>query len=306
MSSNLALQISDLHKVYSDGTVALKGINFNVEQGDFFALLGPNGAGKTTTIDIITSIANKTSGKVIINGIDIDDNFSLAKSKLGVVPQEPNFNFFETPLQIVTKQAGFYGITAKQSKDRAKYLLGKLGLWHKKDIQARSLSGGMKRRLMIARGLIHNPKLLILDEPTAGVDVELRREMLTFIKEINDLGTTIILTTHYLEEAEMLCKNIAILDQGEMIINSTIKQLIKILDTETFILNLDCNLPITPEIPDFPANRIDENTLEIEVKKNQNLNTLFSALSKQKIKVLSLKNKVNRLEEYFIKLTSKV
>ncbi len=299
----LALQINKLNKIYSDGTVALKSISFEVNKGDFFGLLGPNGAGKTTAIEIITSITNKTSGSVTINNIDIDSNFPLAKKKLGFVPQELNFNIFETPLQIILKQAGYYGIMRKDVTSRAEYLLKKLRLWDKKDTPCRNLSGGMKRRLMIVRALIHEPELLLLDEPTAGIDVELRREMLSFIKEINNSGTTIILTTHYLEEAESLCNNVAIIDNGEIIKKSSVKDLIKTLDTETFILNLENNISTAPKILDYNFTMIDSNTLAVEINNKQNLNDLFSKLSKSKIKVLSLKNKANRLEEYFIKLT---
>ena len=301
----LALQINNLNKTYKDGTSALKSINFEVPKGDFFGLLGPNGAGKTTTIEIITSITNKTSGKVFINDVDIDHDFSLARKKLGFVPQELNFNLFETPIQIILKQAGYYGIIKKEAYSRAEYLLKKLRLWNKKNTQCKNLSGGMKRRLMIARALIHEPELLLLDEPTAGVDVELRREMLDFVKEINTLGTTIILTTHYLEEAESLCNNVAILYEGEIIRKSSVKDLIKTLDTEIFILNLENDLQIEPNIPKYKCTLIDHNTLAVELHRTQNLNDLFNQLSGLGITVSSLKNKANRLEEYFIKLTDK-
>lgn len=303
MKYQSALTVDSLTKIYTNGTEALKGISFTVEKGDFFGLLGPNGAGKTTTIEIITSITKKTSGSVEINGINIDQNFSLAKHKLGIVPQELNFNIFETPLQIMLKQAGYYGISRKMATPRAEYLLKKLDLWDKKNQQSRNLSGGMKRRLMIARGLIHNPELLILDEPTAGVDVELRRDMLDFVRDINKQGTTIILTTHYLEEAESLCNNIAIMNKGKIVKKATVKELIHTLDMETFILNLQDNITSPPSLPGYEITMLDDNTLSVDISKQQSLNNLFEILSKQNIQVVSLKNKANRLEEYFLKST---
>ena len=298
-----ALEIENLVKKYRDGTMALSGISFKVEKGDFFGLLGPNGAGKTTTIESITSIANKTSGSIKINGVDTEDNFSLAKSKLGVVTQEMNFNIFETPMQIILKQAGYFGILRQEAKEHAEFLLKKLKLWNKRNKQARNLSGGMKRRMMIARGLIHKPELLILDEPTAGVDVELRRDMLEFVKEINELGTTIILTTHYLEEAESLCNNIAILNKGKIIKQATVDELIRTLDTETFILNLKYPIENLPTISEFEIHKLDNNTISVEISKDQDLNNLFDILTGNNIHITSLKNKANRLEEYFIKTT---
>ncbi|MEO9654610.1 ABC transporter ATP-binding protein [Marinomonas sp.] len=298
-----AIEISDLKKRYEGGFEALKGINLQVEKGDFFALLGPNGAGKSTTIGILCSLVNKTSGKVSIFGADIDKDFALAKKHLGVVPQEFNFNVFETVFNVVVTQAGFYGISQEVAKVRAEKYLKQLDLWDKRNEQSRTLSGGMKRRLMIARALIHEPQVLILDEPTAGVDIELRRSMWAFIKKLNEQGVTIILTTHYLEEAEQLCRNIAIINAGEIVENTSVKALLKTLSCETFILDLDAPLPSGFEVPNFTlsANEAAQN-VEIEVIKGQSINDIFRALDAVSIKVLSMRNKSNRLEELFVKL----
>jgi ABC-2 type transport system ATP-binding protein len=298
---SVALDISGLHKVYKSGTVALSGIDLQVQQGDFFALLGPNGAGKSTTIGVITSLVNKSSGSVKVFGYDIDTELEQAKSQLGLVPQEFNFNQFETVLQIVINQAGYYGVPKKLALVRAEKYLSKLGLWDKRQAPARELSGGMKRRLMIARALMHEPKLLILDEPTAGVDIELRRSMWDFLRSINKAGVTIILTTHYLEEAETLCRNIAIIDKGRIIENTNMKTLLNKLTMETFIFDLDQN-PAILQLNDISWRQLDERSIEIDVVKNQGLNPIFSQLSNQQINVLSMRNKANRLEELFVAL----
>ena len=298
---SLALDISALHKVYKSGTVALSGIDLQVKQGDFFALLGPNGAGKSTTIGVITSLVNKSSGKVSVFGFDIDSQLEQAKSQLGLVPQEFNFNQFETVLQIVVNQAGFYGVPKKLALTRAEKYLGQLGLWDKRNAPARELSGGMKRRLMIARALMHEPKLLILDEPTAGVDIELRRSMWDFLRGINKAGVTIILTTHYLEEAEMLCRNIAIIDKGRIIENTSMKTLLNKLTIETFIFDLD-RKPTDLQLNDISWRQLDDHSIEIDVTKSQGLNPIFSQLINQKVNVLSMRNKANRLEELFVTL----
>lgn len=298
---NIALDISALHKVYPSGTVALTGIDLQVKQGDFFALLGPNGAGKSTTIGVISALVNKSSGQVRVFGHDIDTALEAAKSELGLVPQEFNFNQFETVLQIVVNQAGYYGVPKAIALQRAEKYLGQLGLWEKRQARARELSGGMKRRLMIARALMHEPKLLILDEPTAGVDIELRRSMWEFLRKINAQGVTIILTTHYLEEAEMLCRNIAIIDKGQIIENTTMKALLAKLGKETFILDVD-TLPADLQLNDFIWRPLDDHSLEVDVEKTQGLNPIFSQLSAQNIKVLSMRNKANRLEELFVTL----
>lgn len=298
---SLALDISALHKVYKSGTVALSGIDLQVKEGDFFALLGPNGAGKSTTIGVITSLVNKSSGQVSVFGFDIDSQLEQAKSQLGLVPQEFNFNQFETVLQIVMHQAGYYGVPKKLALVRAEKYLSQLGLWEKRHARARELSGGMKRRLMIARALMHEPKLLILDEPTAGVDIELRRSMWEFLRTINKAGVTIILTTHYLEEAEMLCRNIAIIDKGRIIENTSMKALLNKLTNETFILDLDQN-PATITLDDISWRTLDEHSIEIDVAKSEGLNPIFSQLSKQQVNVLSMRNKANRLEELFVAL----
>lgn len=297
-----ALLISDLAKTYANGTSALKGINLCVESGDFFALLGPNGAGKSTTIGIICSLVNKTSGSIKIHGFDVHEQPEIAKTYIGLVPQEFNFNIFETVEQIIINQAGYYGIPIKLAKQRTEYYLKKLDLWDKRGQISRNLSGGMKRRLMIARALVHEPKLLILDEPTAGVDIELRRSMWEFLKEINAKGTTIILTTHYLEEAENLCKNIAIIDKGIIVENTSMKSLLNKLQTETFILYLKSPLQKAPEIDNYSIKLIDESVLEVCINQQQNLNDLFSALSAQHISISSMRNKTNRLEELFLSL----
>ena len=298
----LALQIRGLEKTYGNGFKALKGIDLDVKQGDFFALLGPNGAGKSTTLGIVTSLVNKTNGSVSVFGHNIDTDLTNAKLCMGIVPQEFNFNFFEKVEDIVVTQAGYYGIPSSIAKERAEHYLKSLGLWDKRDNRARQLSGGMKRRLMIARALVHNPKLLILDEPTAGVDIELRRSMWEFLTKINEEGTTIILTTHYLEEAESLCRNIAIIDQGEIIQNSSMKSLLAKLNNETFILDLDQDLKSLPDLDDLEARLVDEHTLEIDLPKGHGLNSVFTQLTAQKIAVLSMRNKANRLEELFVEL----
>jgi ABC-2 type transport system ATP-binding protein len=300
---SLALDIQGLHKVYKSGTVALSGIDLQVKQGDFFALLGPNGAGKSTTIGVISSLVNKTSGAVKVFGFDIDSQLEQAKSQLGLVPQEFNFNQFETVLQIVVNQAGYYGVPKKLALQRAEKYLGQLGLWEKRSARSRELSGGMKRRLMIARALMHEPKLLILDEPTAGVDIELRRSMWEFLRKINQQGVTIILTTHYLEEAEMLCRNIAIIDKGQIIENTTMKTLLAKLTKETFVLDL-AGEPADVQLENFSWRMLDGHSIEIDVDKAQGLNPIFAQLSQQDIKVLSMRNKANRLEELFVSLVA--
>lgn len=300
-----ALGIRDLHKIYPNGFEALKGINLSVQQGDFFALLGPNGAGKSTTIGIITSLVTKTGGTVEVFGHDIDRDLESAKLCIGLVPQEFNFNYFEKVEHILVNQAGYYGIDRPLAQRRAETYLKQLGLWEKRLGPARDLSGGMKRRLMIARALMHEPRLLILDEPTAGVDIELRRSMWKFLREINARGTTIILTTHYLEEAESLCRNIAIIDQGQIVKNTRMKDLLAQLNVETFILNFDRPLTETPAIEGYPLRRVDDTTVEVDVTKVQGLNGLFKQLSEQGLEVLSLRNKANRLEELFVRLIDK-
>ena len=298
----LALSTRALTKTYKNGVLALRGVELDVEQGDFFALLGPNGAGKTTLIGIVTSLVNKTSGTAVVFGYDIDRSLERAKSCIGVVPQELNFNQFETPMTIVVNQAGFYGIPRAEARVRAEKYLKQLQLWDKRNGAARGLSGGMKRRLMIARALMHEPKLLILDEPTAGVDIEIRRSMWDFLRDINERGTTIILTTHYLEEAESLCRNIAIIDKGNIVERDRMSNLLMRLHTETFVLNTRNPVISAPTVPDFAVQLIDDHTLEVEISKDQNLNGLFEKLSAAGIKVLSMRNKVNRLEEIFMQL----
>ena len=300
-----ALSILNLKKEYAGGLQALKGIDLDVEKGDFFALLGPNGAGKSTTIGVISSLVTKTSGQVKILDIDIDENHSLAKKKLGVVGQEVNFNQFEKVGDIIRNQAGYYGLSFKQARENAKHYMRKLDIWDKRDEQARNLSGGFKRRLMIAKALIHEPKLLILDEPTAGVDIELRREMWDFLREINEAGTTIILTTHYLEEAEQLCKNIAIIDHGDLVENTSMKNLLSRLDVQSFILDVDQPLTLAPSIANFSIALDDPLTLNVAVQKDQSINDLFKELSNQGIQVNSLRNESNRLEEMFIEMVKK-
>ncbi|MFM5432313.1 ABC transporter ATP-binding protein [Aeromonas veronii] len=296
-----ALEISGLKKTYQGGVEALKGIDLAVKQGDFFALLGPNGAGKSTTIGVISSLVNKSAGKVKVFGYDIDSDLEQAKAQLGLVPQEFNFSQFEKVIQIVTHQAGFYGVPKAEAKIRAEKYLRQLDLWEKRDMPARTLSGGMKRRLMIARALMHEPKLLILDEPTAGVDIEIRRSMWTFLKDLNEQGVTIILTTHYLEEAEMLCRNIGIIDKGRLIENTSMKNLLGKLGRETFLLDLAPGSAV-PEVPEFNGRMQDERTLEVDLDKSQSLNSLFEQLSKQQVQVVSMRNKANRLEELFVNL----
>ncbi|GMQ45425.1 ABC transporter ATP-binding protein [Vibrio sp. 10N] len=297
----VALEIEQLRKTYTGGFEALKGVSLTVEQGDFYALLGPNGAGKSTTIGIITSLVNKSSGKVRVFGHDIDKELELAKQQLGLVPQEFNFNQFETVEQIVLQQAGYYGVPKEVAKQRAQKYLSQLDLWEKRGERARNLSGGMKRRLMIARALMHEPKLLILDEPTAGVDIELRRSMWDFLKEINRQGITIILTTHYLEEAELLCRNIGIIQRGELIENTSMKALLNKLHVETFILDIEGEVEV-PELEGVNAQHLVNGSLEIEIEKTQGLNHIFTQLSAAGIKVLSMRNKANRLEELFVSI----
>jgi ABC-2 type transport system ATP-binding protein len=297
-----ALSVKALTKTYKNGVQALKGIDLEVEQGDFFALLGPNGAGKTTLIGITTSLVTKSSGTVQVFGHDIDRELEAAKSCIGVVPQELNFNMFESPLTIVVNQAGFYGIRRRIARERAEKYLKQLNLWEKRDSMARGLSGGMKRRLMIARALMHEPRLLILDEPTAGVDIEIRRSMWEFLREINDSGTTIILTTHYLEEAETLCRNIAIIDGGRIAERDRMSSLLSRLNTETFVLNVREALSAAPDLDGFAAVLVDAHTLEVEVSREQSVNEIFARLTQLGIHVLSMRNKVNRLEEIFMRL----
>ncbi len=297
-----ALLIRQLKKRYDNGFEALKGINLTVEQGDFYALLGPNGAGKSTTIGILTSLVNKTSGEAFVFGHSLDTELNQAKQCIGLVPQEFNFSMFETPLQIVLNQAGYYGIKRSEALPKAQKLLAQLGLSEKAHQPSRNLSGGMKRRLMIARALIHEPKMLILDEPTAGVDIELRRSMWDFLTELNQSGTTIVLTTHYLEEAESLCRNIAIIDQGDIIVNSSKKELLAKLDVETFLLDIEAWSGSLPQIENKILRQIDEQTLEVEVKRTDSVNELFEALTQVGIRVLSMRNKTNRLEELFVRI----
>lgn len=300
-----ALSIKNLTKIYNDSFKALDGISLDVRQGDFFALLGPNGAGKSTTIGIICSLVRKTEGTISVFQHDVDQDFSSAKHLIGVVPQEFNFNQFEKPIDILITQAGYFGIKASIASVRAQKYLKQLGLWEKRNDFSRNLSGGMKRRLMIARALIHEPKLLILDEPTAGVDIELRRSMWNFLKEINGNGTTIILTTHYLEEAENLCRNIAIIDHGKIIENTSMKSLLKMLDRETFVLDLSNEIDACPEIEGYSISLKDQNQIEVEIPKSESLNELFSELSKKNISIISMRNKTNRLEELFLGMVEK-
>lgn len=297
-----ALEINNLKKVYGSGVEALRGIDLSVKEGDFYALLGPNGAGKSTTIGIITSLVNKTSGKVKVFGYDLDTDLVRAKQQIGLVPQEFNFNPFETVQQIVVNQAGYYGVSRKEAMKRSEKYLKQSNLWEKRNVRARMLSGGMKRRLMIARALMHEPRLLILDEPTAGVDIELRREMWEFLRELNENGATIILTTHYLEEAEMLCRNIGIIQSGELIENTSMKELLSKLQFETFIFDL-APYETKPVIEGYACTFEDEQTIAVEVERNQGVNGIFDQLTRQGIKVLSMRNKSNRLEELFLKIT---
>jgi len=300
-----ALSIHHLRKTYANGFEALEGIDLEVQEGDFFALLGPNGAGKSTTIGIICSLVRKTGGTVQVFGKDLDTDLETAKTYIGLVPQEFNFNQFEPVVEILVNQAGYYGIDRPLAYQRAEVYLKQLGLWEKRRDQARQLSGGMKRRLMIARALVHEPRLLILDEPTAGVDIEIRRSMWVFLRDINARGTTIILTTHYLEEAENLCRHIAIIDHGRIIEHSRMQTLLNRLHLETFVLNLKEPLSLPPMVPGYTLRRLDDYTLEADVSKEQGINSLFQRLSEHGIEVLSLRNKVNRLEELFLQLVEK-
>ncbi|MBO1538876.1 ABC transporter ATP-binding protein [Pseudomonas sp. OA65] len=300
-----ALSIRQLTKTYGNGFQALSGIDLDVAEGDFFALLGPNGAGKSTTIGILSTLVNKTSGTVNVFGHDLDREPAALKRCIGVVPQEFNFNQFEKTFDIVVTQAGYYGIPPKIANERAEQYLTQLGLWDKRDVPSRSLSGGMKRRLMIARALVHEPRLLILDEPTAGVDIELRRSMWSFLTELNQKGITIILTTHYLEEAEQLCRNIGIIDHGTIVENTSMRQLLSQLHVETFLLDLKHDLTAAPQLIGYPARLVDSHTLEVQVDKAVGITGLFTQLALQNIEVLSLRNKTNRLEELFVSLVEK-
>ena len=300
-----ALSIRQLTKTYGNGFQALSGIDLDVAEGDFFALLGPNGAGKSTTIGILSTLVNKTSGTVNIFGHDLDREPAALKRCIGVVPQEFNFNQFEKTFDIVVTQAGYYGIPAKIAKERAEKYLTQLGLWDKRDTPSRSLSGGMKRRLMIARALVHEPRLLILDEPTAGVDIELRRSMWTFLTELNEQGTTIILTTHYLEEAEQLCRNIGIIDHGTIVENTSMRQLLGQLHVETFLLDLKYPQTAPVQLIGYPSQMLDNHTLEVQVDKAVGITGLFTQLATQNVEVVSLRNKTNRLEELFVSLVEK-
>lgn len=297
-----ALTIKNLSKVYGNGFEALKGISLTVAQGDFYALLGPNGAGKSTTIGIICSLVSKTGGQVQVFDADIDNDFPAAKKYIGIVPQEFNFNMFETAFDIVVNQGGYYGMPVELARERAEKYLKELGLWDKRSVPTRTLSGGMKRRLMIARALVHEPRLLILDEPTAGVDIEMRRSMWDFLVKINAAGTTIILTTHYLEEAEALCRHIGIINHGEIVEDTSIRELLRRLQREVFILDSVEDLPEDIRVEGFVTRRIDAHSMEIEVEKGQHINQVFSALDSQGIHVGSMRNRANRLEEMFVSL----
>ncbi|TDJ33721.1 MAG: ABC transporter ATP-binding protein [Gammaproteobacteria bacterium] len=300
-----ALFIHNLYKTYRNGVQALVDVSLAVEEGDFFALLGPNGAGKSTLIGIVCSLVNKTSGSVEVFGHSIDTELETAKAFIGVVPQETNFNQFESAFNIVVNQAGFYGMPRRQAMKQAQRYLEIMELWDKRDQISRSLSGGMKRRLMIARAMVHDPRLLILDEPTAGVDIEIRRSMWKFIRRINDEGTTIILTTHYLEEAESLCKKVAIIDRGRIVENTSVKELLATLDIETFVLDLRTPLDTLPELDGYEVTRVDATTLEAVLPKSRSLNGLFGALAASGIEVLSMRNKSNRLENVFLRLVDR-
>jgi ABC-2 type transport system ATP-binding protein len=299
-----ALSLRNLRKVYNEKFEALKGISLDVMPGDFFAMLGPNGAGKSTTIGIISSLVRKTSGTVEVFGKNIDTDFSVAKKYLGVVPQEFNFSMFEKVEDIVLQQAGYYGLPRKQALVQTEKYLKQLSLWDKRHTPARMLSGGMKRRLMIARALVHEPQLLILDEPTAGVDIELRRSMWEFLREINAAGTTIILTTHYLEEAESLCRNVAIIDQGVIVKNTSVKSLLQQLNKEVFIFDVQGNLQSLPSLNGHHVAQIDEHSFEVEVDKGQSLNAVFTQLTAQGFEIVSMRNKANRLEELFVAMVN--
>jgi ABC-2 type transport system ATP-binding protein len=298
-----ALQVRNLTKTYASGVQALKGVDLTVPAGDFIALLGPNGAGKTTLIGIVTSLVTKTSGTVTVFGHDLDRDIRAAKTCIGVVPQEINLNLWDKVYNIVVNQAGFYGLTRRRAKARAEHCLKQLHLWDKRNETARSLSGGMKRRLMIARALMHEPKLLILDEPTAGVDIEIRRSMWQFLRDINEAGTTIILTTHYLEEAENLCRHLAIIDHGRVIEDGPMATVLQKLQQEVFLLNTREPVSRLPELPGFEARLEGEHLIEVAVPRSRDLNELFGALTAAGIHVMSLRNKANRLEELFVRLT---
>lgn len=302
-----ALEIKNLKKVYGNGVEALKGVNLTVAAGDFFALLGPNGAGKSTTINVICGLVNKTSGEVWIEGLSIDDDYQKAKMHVGIVPQEFNFGIFEKVIDIVLDQAGYYGIPRREALPKAEKLLKQLGLYEKRNEKSMTLSGGMKRRLMIARGLVHDPKVLILDEPTAGVDIEIRREMWDFLRELNQKGTTIILTTHYLEEAEQLCSNMAIINKGEVVEQGSVKELLGKMDKETFIFDLEAPLPEKTEslVAQFGVKKIDADTIEMTVNQGESINDAINALNRLDIRVRSMRNKSNRLEEFFLQKIGK-
>lgn len=300
-----ALMLNQLSKTYDNGVQALQAIDLEVQEGDFFALLGPNGAGKSTTIGILSTLVRKTAGLVRVFGQDLDHQPDAVKRCLGLVPQEFNFNQFEKPLDIVATQAGYYGIGLREARARAEQYLTELGLWEKHNVPSRTLSGGMKRRLMIARALVHQPRLLILDEPTAGVDIELRRSMWSFLTKLNQQGVTIILTTHYLEEAEQLCRNIAIIDHGKIIENTSMRTLLLKLQSETFLLDLKSPHTVVPLLQGYRAQLLDPQTLEVQVDKDQGISQLFAQLALQQIEVLSLRNKTNRLEELFVSLVEK-
>jgi len=299
-----ALEVKDLKKTYSNGVEALRGIDLVVEEGDFFALLGPNGAGKSTLIGIVSSLVNASAGETRVFGTSVQGNRSQAMAEIGLVPQEVNFNQFEKPFDIVVNQAGYYGVPRRIAQERAEFYLGKLSLWDKAHKMSRSLSGGMKRRLLIARAMVHEPRLLILDEPTAGVDIEIRRAMWKFIEEINQAGTTVILTTHYLEEAENLCRNIAIIDHGRIVENTSIKTLLGKLDVETFVLDLRDPVTSLPELDGIKIVQRDSTSLEVSIPKSRSLTTLFKALDGHGAEVVSMRNKANRLEELFVRLVN--
>ncbi|CAG0942779.1 putative ABC transporter ATP-binding protein YadG [Gammaproteobacteria bacterium] len=301
----LALAVRNLVKTYPNGVQALRGVDLEVPEGDFFALLGPNGAGKTTLIGIITSLVNKTSGEVRVFGHDLDSELALAKAAIGVVPQEININYWDSVMNIVTTQAGFYGMGLREARTRAEECLRQLQLWDRRRETGRNLSGGMKRRLMIARALMHRPRLLILDEPTAGVDIEIRRSMWEFLRDINQAGTTIILTTHYLEEAENLCRNVAIIDHGQIVERNDMASVLRKLGAETFVLNLRETLAAAPVLPGHAVVRTGDHEIEVQVTKDRSLNEVFAALSAAGLHVISMRNKSNRLEELFVRLTAR-
>ncbi|MEM9532042.1 MAG: ABC transporter ATP-binding protein [Pseudomonadota bacterium] len=301
----LALNVNNLEKTYDNGTRALNGVSLQVEEGDFFALLGPNGAGKSTLIGIVSSLVNSTAGDVEIFGLSVERQRAAAMCQLGLVPQEMNFNWFERPLEIVVNQAGYYGIPRSVAVPRAEELLHRLELYDKRDVISRTLSGGMKRRLMIARAMVHQPRLLILDEPTAGVDIEIRRAMWEYIQQINEQGTTVILTTHYLEEAEELCRNIAIIDHGEIVENTSVRELLTRLDMETFVLDLDANPETAPVLDGYDVRLRPDGSIEVDVSKSRALNRVFALLDDAGHRVMSMRNKSNRLEELFLRLVEK-